>query len=179
MKSIAKIGLIIAICCTSFNYAKAQNMRFGVFADPQLSWFNSDTRNFKGDGVIFGFNAGFSFDRYFAERYAITTGASITNIGGHLLYANDGYTLDTRDETYDIDAGTSLRIRGQYVNVPLGFKFRTTQIGYTTIFAQLGINSFLRLKGFVWEDEMNIDREVLDKGQLPFGFVSYMIGGGI
>lgn len=169
--------LIIALFFTI--KSTAQNMRFGVFADPQLSWFTSDTRDFDPNGPVFGFNAGFSFDRYFADRYAFTTGASISNIGGNLLYNEDDYNLSTRDEEYPIIAGTSLRIRGQYVNIPLGFKFKTTQIGYTTIYAQLGINGYIKLKGFAWNEDMSINREVVENSHLKFGFISYMFGGGI
>ncbi len=169
--------LIIALFFTI--KSSAQDMRFGVFADPQLSWFTSDTRDFSPNGPVFGFNAGFSYDRYFAERYAFTTGASITNIGGNLLYNVDDYSLSTRDEEYPITSGTNLRIRGQYVNIPLGFKFKTNQIGYTTIYAQLGINGYIKLKGFAWNEDMSINREVVENSHLKFGFISYMFGGGI
>ncbi|MDD2197722.1 MAG: hypothetical protein PHW91_11105, partial [Bacteroidales bacterium] len=43
---------------------QAQYLQFGVFADPQLSWFTSDTKKFSPNGSVFGFNAGFSLERY-------------------------------------------------------------------------------------------------------------------
>ncbi|MFP4556258.1 MAG: porin family protein [Bacteroidales bacterium] len=171
--------LILTIALFLSASSIAQDMRFGVFADPQLTWFTSDTRDFKPNGPVFGFNTGFSFDRYFAERYAFTTGASITNIGGNLLYTDDSYTLSTRDEEYDIPSETNLRIKGQYVNIPLGFKFKTNQIGYITIYAQLGINGYLKLKGFAWNEDLGINREVVKDKHMKFGFISYMFGGGI
>lgn len=175
---------IKAIILTSFLVGihlglNAQNIKFGVFADPQISWLTSDTKRFSADGSVFGFNAGFGFERYFADRYAITSGASISNIGGILKYNEVGYSIKTRDDNYDILIGQSVKYKGQYIAVPLGLKFKTNEIGYSTFYAQLGVNGHLRLKGFVWQDENGVDREVLEKDQTYLGFVSYMIGVGM
>jgi len=139
MKSSAKSLLMIIIILSAIS-ANAQKIRFGVFADPQLSWFTSDTKKFTPNGSVFGFNAGFTLEKYFAERYAITTGASINSVGGNLKYNEDGYTLQTRDSTYNIDPGTNIMAKGQYISVPLGLKFKTNEIGYFTFYAHLGVN---------------------------------------
>ncbi len=158
---------------------QAQYLQFGVFADPQLSWFTSDTKKFSPNGSVFGFNAGFSLERYFADRYAITTGASISNIGGNIKYKEEDYILKTRDGEYPIAVNSNVKVKGQYINVPLGLKFKTNEIGYTTFFAHLGVIGHVKLKGFAWEDTNGVDREVLENEQLNFGFVSYMFGAGM
>lgn len=171
--------LLLALLAISILPAKAQNIRFGVFADPQISWFTSDTKQFTPNGPLFGFNAGFAFERFFADRYAISTGASIANLGGNIIYNQDGYTLKTRDGEYDILTGYNVKFKGQYISVPLGFKFKTNEIGYTTFYAQLGLSGHLRLKGYAWQEESNVDREVLDNEQMKLAFVSYMFGAGL
>lgn len=178
MKALIKSFSIIFFLVLIYLTSQAQNLQFGVFADPQLSWFTSDTKKFSPNGPVFGFNAGFSFERYFADRYAITTGASISNIGGNIKYKEPGI-LNTRDGEYPIAINSNVKVKGQYINVPLGFKFKTNEIGYSTFFAQLGIIGHLKLKGFAWEDTNGIDREVLENKQLRFGFVSYMFGAGM
>jgi hypothetical protein len=175
---IRNILLLALIAGYSINL-NAQKIRFGVFADPQLSWFTSDTKQFSPNGPLFGFNAGFAFERFFADRYAISSGASITNLGGNLLYNEDGYSIETRDDEYPILAGSSVKFKGQYISVPLGFKFKTNEIGYTTFYAQLGLAGHLRLKGYAWQEENNVDREVLENDQIYLGFVSYMFGAGL
>jgi hypothetical protein len=179
MKTISKLIQIFAVIILLAQPVKAQYLQFGVFADPQLSWFSSDTKRFSPNGIVLGFNAGFAFEKYFADRYAITSGASITGLGGNLKYNENGYTLDTRDDIYNITAGSNVKFKGQYINVPLGLKFKTNEIGYSTYYAQLGINGNLKLKGVAWEESNGIEKEVLDKSQTHFGFLSYMFGLGM
>ena len=180
MKTNKIIGFaIIVLMSFSANSLKAQYVKFGVFAEPQLSWFSSDTKDFSSDGAIFGFNAGFSLEKYFAERYAITSGASITNLGGALIYNNAGDSLITLDGDYEINQGLSATIKGQYLSIPLGLKFKTNEIGYMTFYADLGLKANVRLKGYAWVEDMNIDREVMHKSQMQFAFVSYYFGAGM
>lgn len=179
MKSKARNILLVSFFVAFSSTVEAQNIRFGVFADPQLSWFTSDTKQFTPNGPLFGFNAGFSFERFFADRYAISTGASISNLGGNLIYNQDGYSLKTRDGDYEILSGYNVKFKGQYISVPLGFKFKTNEIGYTTFYAQLGLSGHVRLKGYAWQEENNVDREVLDNEQINLAFLSYMFGAGL
>jgi hypothetical protein len=179
MKTIAKSILLLAFIALSNQTLKAQYLQFGVFVDPQMSWFTSDTKRFSSNGLVYGFNAGFAFEKYFADRYAITSGASISNLGGNLKYNEEGYTLNTRDGLYNIAAGSNVKFKGQYIDVPLGLKFKTNEIGYSTYYAQLGINGHLKLKGAAWQEENGIEKEVLDKSQTYFGFISYSFGIGM
>jgi len=157
--------------------AQQQTRRFSIFADPQLSWFTSDTKQFKSDGTLMGFNIGFTADKYFAERYAIFTGLSINNLGGNLKYMKDGYKLETRDSTYKIDAGTSIKLKAQYLTVPLGLKFKTNEIGYFTFTAQVGVSGHVRLKGAAWDETNSIDKETATQ-QFNLFFGSYLVGAG-
>ena len=76
-------------------------------------------------------------------------------------------------------AGASTKVKGQYITVPVGFKFKTNEIGYATFYAQLGLTGNIRVKGFVWEDWNKIDKEVIVNEQLPFGYVAYFFGAGV
>lgn len=174
-----KFGKILILFILLPLISNAQGIRFGVFADPQLSWFYSDTKKFKPNGPILGVNGGFSFEKFFAERYALTSGASISTLGGNLKYNEAGYKIETRDSIYTISTGANVKINGQYINVPLGFKFKTNEIGYTTFYAQVGLIGHIRLKGFVWEEWHKVEREVLTNSQLKLAYLSYSFGGGM
>ena len=162
---ICSLALFISIWSHSL---KAQHIRW--HCRPTLSWFTSDTKKFTSNGMIMGFNAGFAFERFFADRYAIQTGASMNNFGGNLKYNETGHQVTTRDDVYDIAENTSVKVKGQYISVPLGLKFKTNEIGYTTFYAHLGIKGNVRLKGYTWIEELNVDREVLDNKQIYLGF---------
>jgi hypothetical protein len=179
MKPTILRALALFIILFTNSSIHAQYIRFGVFADPQLSWFTSDTKKFSSNGSVMGFNAGFAFEKFFADRYAISSGASINNIGGNLKYNETGYQVNTRDDVYDISENASIKVKGQYITVPLGLKFKTNEIGYTTFYAQMGIKGHIRLKGYTWIEEHDVDKEVLNNDQLYLGFLSYMFGGGI
>lgn len=178
MKTALRLFLIIPFFVLQGHAAFTQSAQFTVFADPQITWFTSDTKQFSGNGAMFGFNAGFGFEGYFAHRYAIISGVSISTIGGKLKPL-ENYALVTQEGTYVVPAGTSFKIKGQYLNVPLGFKFKTNEIGYTTFFAQVGAIGHLKMKAYGWEKSQEVDREVLDSKQLNRAFVSYMFGGGV
>ncbi len=177
MKKTFNILFGILLMNITFVTAQESNRRFSIFADPQLSWFTSDTKQFKPDGSVSGFNIGFTAEKYFAERYAFFTGLSIDNLGGSLKYMKDGYKLETRDSTYKIDAGTTLKLKAQYLTVPVGLKFKTNEIGYFTFTAQVGVSGHVRLKGSAWEEALNIDKETASQ-QFNLLFASYHVGAG-
>ena len=172
--------LFIAICFLFLNeLVDAQTTRrFSLFADPQLSWFTSDTRKFDPNGSIGGFNIGFTYDKYFAERYAIFLGLSINNVGGNLKYQETGYKLETRDNTYTVPRGSNVKLKAQFLNVPVGLKFKTNEIGYVSFNAQVGVSGSIRLKASVWEDSNNIEKETITQ-QFNQVYGSYFIGGGV
>lgn len=169
----------IIISLMGLSKVNAQRLAFGVFGESQLTWLTSDTKAYKSDGATIGFNAGFALEKYFAERYAITTGASIASMGGNILFNNSGDTIKTLDGIYTMSQGESAKIKGQYISVPLGLKFKTNEIGYTTFYAALGLKANVAIKGYTWINEQNVDREVLNRKHYNFAFISYFINAGI
>ncbi|HCT30121.1 MAG TPA: hypothetical protein DIW31_05190 [Bacteroidales bacterium] len=176
MKKVFLFATVLLFVNITLVNAQQQSRRFSIFADPQISWLTSDTKKFEPNGSVMGFNIGFSADKYFGDRYAITTGLSINNLGGNIKYKVDG-TIETVDEKYSIDSGMTVKLKSQYLTVPLGLKFRTNEIGYFTFTAQVGLAGHIRLKGVVWEDTQNIDKETATK-EFSIGFASYFIGAG-
>jgi len=179
MKTLIRNLLIACIAILFSSSVGAQNIRFGVFVDPQLSWFTSDTKKLTPNGPVLGVNSGFAFEKYFADRYAITTGASVNFTGGNLKYNEPDFKIETRDSLYTIGTGASAKVKGQYISIPVGFKFKTNEIGYATFYAQLGLTGNIRVKGYVWEDWNKIDKEVIVNEQLPLGYVAYYFGAGV
>lgn len=155
----------------------AQKLSFSVVFDPQLAWLNPDSRILEGDGSRLGFNAGLVMDNFFAENYAFSTGFSILQTGGRLrlsdsVYFQDPSWLDTLPE------GTGMEYKLQYITVPFSLKLKSNQIGYSTFFAHLGLNTHLNIRAqFTAEKAGLLDEDI--KEEVRLFFMSYFIGGGI
>ena len=157
--------------------SRGQDLRFGVFVEPQLSWLTPDAKNIDRDGFRIGINGGMIMDKYFAKNYAFTTGVSISNIGGNLFY-EDSLAIKTAEEEQVMNPRTTVEYKLQYVSVPLGLKFRTNQIGYFTFFAQLGFTPQINIKARADASHDQLDRENISD-EINLFNLSYFFGGGI
>lgn len=173
-----KILVVISVLVFLMFFIRTNaQVSFGVFADPQLSWFSSDTKKYDPNGSVASFNVGFSVEKYFAERYAISSGLSLNSLGGNMRFS-EIFKLETKDGDYDVAVGDNVKFKAQYITLPLGFKFRTNQIGYSTYYANIGLKGNVRIKGFAWEDKNNVERETATD-HFAFAFASYYIGAGM
>jgi len=171
-----KTILFIAICLAFIN-VKGQGLRLGIHADPQITWLTSDTKKITSNGAAFGYNFGLNFDNYFAKNYAITSGISLNTYKGGLNY-QDSLSLTTKDDTYNFNNQNSIDYEFQYVNIPLGIKLKTNQIGYFTYYANVGFNSYINLNSKVSESTLNIEKETLE-GEIRFFNLDYFFGLGL
>ncbi len=145
MGNIIKNWIFVLLIVT-VNKVNAQELRFGIFADPLVSWMKTDVSRIKSDGSRIGFNAGLTMDKFFAKHYAFTTGISIHNMGGILRYGEGKKGFQTSDSTLNLGTNTVVRYNLQYIHIPMALKFRTTEIGYITYFAQVGLNPMINVK---------------------------------
>jgi hypothetical protein len=137
-KNSTLIVLIVIILINSDNLF-AQKLKFGVFADPVISWFSSDTHDTQSKGARAGFNFGVTFNKYFTDNYAFSTGINILNAGGQISNSIP-VEMQFKNMVASVPAGESVIYKIQYLSVPLGLKFNTNQIGYISFFTDLGID---------------------------------------
>jgi hypothetical protein len=171
MKKYCILLLFLIISLNGFS----QGMSFTVFAEPQISWFSPDSKNLEAGGSMIGFNGGLNYDQYFAEKYAFSTGISINNINGKLKY-QEADIIKGLNADYNINPGDIVEYHLQYINVPIGLKFKTIEIGYTRFFAHLGMDADINIKtkaNIPGEDNINAIDE------LNWYNLGYYIGGGI
>ncbi|MFO7829222.1 MAG: porin family protein [Bacteroidales bacterium] len=156
----------------------AQSIRFSVFADPKLSWMSPDLKDVTSEGSKLGVNIGLNVDNFFAKNYAFMTGISIDNTGGKLKY-DFKKNIETNSSTDDsIPAGSTLNYKLQYINVPLGLKFKTNQIGYSTFYTHLGINGGINIKATGEVDNYELENENISD-EVKLFTLGYFIGAGI
>jgi hypothetical protein len=146
LRKIAIITIVLAqVVC-----AKAQGIKFGVHADPYLSFLTSNYSNVEASGVNFGValgvEAAYEFDA--TGNYALTFGLDFqVNNGGSLLYKYGGAFLpntqfdnriEFRNNNDDVPASstgipmqafTKVNHRINYIGIPVGLKLRTNELG--------------------------------------------------
>jgi hypothetical protein len=155
MKRIVIISFMLG---TMISLHAQTNLKFSVHVDPQFAWFNSDDNSVKPDGSIFHLQAGLQMDYFFAENYAFTVGFGINNLGGNLLYA-DSTEFSSKGETLLVQPGQSVKQNLQYIDIPLGLKLKTEELGYATFFLQLGFNPMINLNAKATSTEASLDKE--------------------
>lgn len=161
MKWFNRIFIIIALF-TSFQAINGQGkMRFNVHVDPQFAWLKSSNHDkINPDGSIFHMQAGLQMDYYFQDNYAFILGFGINNLGGNLLYGGDSATTYKNDNNdIIIEPGQSIKMNLQYLDIPLGLKLKTEELGYGTIFLQLGFNPMLNINAHVTSEDGDLDKE--------------------
>lgn len=157
--------------------AQTSPIRFSVHVDPQAAWFNSDETGVDPDGSIMHINAGLNMDYFFAENYAFVLGFGINNMGGKLLYADSTLFLSKGDSLY-LEPGQSAKLNLQYIDIPIGLKLKTEEMGYATYFLQLGFNPMFRLNAKATSDEASLDKADISESMILFN-LGYHVGIGV
>ncbi|HUV00666.1 MAG TPA: porin family protein, partial [Bacteroidales bacterium] len=138
--SIVVIGLIVS------GNIKSQDLQFSLYADPLIGWFSSDTKGSSNEGARPGFSLGLIFDKYFADNYALSTGISMMNVSGRVFYS-DTTTIRFKNSTTELNPEENITYRIQFLSIPVGLKLRTNQIGYMTLFTNVGLDPKIVIGG--------------------------------
>ena len=157
--------------------------KFSVHVDPQFAWFGSDDESVEPAGSIFNLQFGLQMDRYFEQNYAFHLGIGINNLGGNLFYT-DSTSFVSKGDTIFSAPGTSMKHNLQYLDIPLGLKFKTEELGYATFFLQLGFNPMININASSTSDDASFDDENIRENIHVFNLgyhagigVEYRLGG--
>ena len=151
--------LVTTLILGAFISIYAQNpIKFSVQVDPQFAWFNSDDNAVKPNGSIFHMQVGLQMDYFFAENYAFALGVGINNLGGNLLYS-DSTEFSSKGEALLVEPGQSVKMNLQYIDIPIGLKLKTEELGYATFFLQLGFNPMININSKASTDDGAMDKE--------------------
>ncbi len=172
--------LLLIICflgaILSLN-AQSTRVKFNAEFDPQSVWFSSDEASVKPDGAIIHLHAGLNMDYYFSEKYAFVLGVGINNLGGNLLYA-DSTEFSSKGETLLVEPNQSVKLNLQYIDIPIGLKLKTDEMGYATYFLQLGFNPMINLNAKASSEEASFEKEDIKESIHTF-YLGYHVGLGI
>jgi hypothetical protein len=152
------IAVIILLLAVTTARSKAQDFEFGIHADPLITWMSSNSSGYNGEGVKPGFSMGLNVLHYFAENYAFSSGIGFITAGGRLS-AVEPHTMVFSNFTQVVAAGDEMVYNLRYLNIPAGFRLRTNQIGYITLFTDLGLDIRVLLKSTVDIPQNQISKE--------------------
>jgi len=158
-------------------YAQSTRVKFNVEVDPQSAWFRSDEVSVEPDGSIIHMHAGLNMDYYFAENYAFVLGVGINNLGGNLLYA-DSTEFSSKGESLWIEPGQSVKLNLQYIDIPIGLKLKTEELGYATYFLQLGFNPMINLNAKASSEDASFNKVDIKESINSF-YLGYHVGIGV
>ena len=183
-----RIYVILFFMCLSLQMFP-QGTRFSIIAAPQLTWMKPDDMNVENQGIRPGIEYGLNLDKFFSENAAFHTGITLTNLGGKLKFKDPLIPFEHSGETDTLMEGTEITYKLQYVNIPLGLKFITNEIGYLTYYGNIGINPQIRVKSqadlsrdgnpiFTEGNETEVTNTKINKEMNLFN-MGYHIGAGI
>jgi hypothetical protein len=159
-----------------------QKISFGIHADPLVGWFTSDNYNVKNEGARPGLNFGLTFNKYFTQNYAFSTGLSLINAGGNLV-CNDTIEMMLNKSTTVLPYNR-VTYKIKYLSIPLGLKLQSNQIGYVTFFTDLGLDPKFVLGGKVEIPSIGVEKENavnelnnFNMGYHVTGGIEYSLGG--
>lgn len=155
----------------------SQKLEFIVHADPVISWMGSNASEYQGEGAKAGFDIGLNVLHFFAENYAVSSGISFITAGGRQSVTED-HTMVFNNFTKIVPAGDEVKYNLRYMNIPLGVRLQTNQIGYLTYFTDLGLDIRLLLKSTVDIPTLEISKENA-KSEVYGLNTGWHLGGGI
>ena len=156
---------------------------FSVHASPQFAWFSTDDDDVLADGSIFHIHTGLNMDLFFDKNYAFALGIGVNNVGGNLLYG-DTASFISESDTMMAFPGQHLKQNLQYIDIPIGLKLKTEELGYATFFLQLGFNPMINIKATATSTDETFDKTAINESTYLFSLgyhagigVEYRLGG--
>jgi hypothetical protein len=155
------------------------NIRFAVHVDPQFAWLrSSDHKEIDPDGAIFHMQAGLQMDYFFADNYAFILGFGINNMGGKLVFG-DSIGYGTEKDPVIVVPEQRIKMNLQYLDIPLGLKLKTEEMGYLTGFLQLGFNPMFNINAHITSrDDDAFDKENIQEEGVKLFNLGYHVGAG-
>jgi hypothetical protein len=148
------VAFLAAFSLFSSTQSIAQDFKMGLAISPNTAWMVSTDYDHETLGAKVNFGFEFMADVLFSENYALGLGVNVFNTGGDVRYL----VVDPEDDDYlmNVDRTYSL----QYVELPLTFKMRTNEIGYTTVFGRFGLGVGMNIKAEADEARYRSYREI-------------------
>lgn len=164
----------------------AQKFSGGFFVNPSLAWMKPDVaKNISNEGMKLGFSYGALGDlNIIGKNFSLSMGLLVNNFGGKLSYSDSIPQFETLDSTYAFEKGAVVDYKLTYLEIPIGIKGKTNEIGYITYYMKAGISPMFKWKAKADVSQGNISGESIKKevSSVMFGYYigcgfQYNLGG--
>ena len=145
MKKILIMCLFLGVVGSLSAQYKDSPLKFTISAASHLNWLFSDHPDNTPGPVRLGGGAELHLDYFFEPHFAFSTGVIWTLTGGNMIYSKS-VPMSFITGLYTLPPGAQLTYRLQFVEIPLGLKLVSREIGYSTFFSDFGINPMWRNK---------------------------------
>ncbi len=172
-----KVFVILILLNVSVVFAQSK-FRLGVNLDPIVTWFSPKTNGIEKDGGRLGFSGGLITEYYFAEKYALVSGFSISKLGGNLMYKDSIYISTGDQSRVLVEAGSTVAYNLTYLNLPVALKLKTNEIGYFTYFAQMGVTPQFNIGSKASSTDNELSKDNISD-EINLFSMSYFFGGGL
>jgi len=123
-------------------------VRFTASGNSHLSWLFSDNPDNIPGSVRFGGGAEFHVDYFFEPNFAFSTGLIWSLSGDNMTFSNP-VPISFLTGVDSLSGGTQITYNLQFVDIPIGLKMISREIGYSTFFVDFGIDPmwFIKVTG--------------------------------
>ena len=182
------LAVLVVLCLNSIALAQMENLRIGVQLSPSMSWISTDDDLINRTSSNIGISMGAVLEYIMSENISFTGGIGLAfNQGGTLQHEHGGNFFPDSELSDDklntgekpLPNGVKLKYKLQYVEIPLGIKWKTEEKGHFRYFAEapvftVGMRTQARGDiegGEVTSSNENISRDV--------SFFNFQIGFGL
>ncbi|MDX1476983.1 MAG: porin family protein [Saprospiraceae bacterium] len=165
------ITAALALCGLMMAHAQGENFRLGMQLSPSFNWTTTDDNLINGAGTNLGITIGALGEFYFSEHFSLAGGLALAfgkggtlrhDIGGNFLVESElsDDVFNTGDKP--LPDGVKIKYTLQYLEFPLGLKYRTKEIGYFRYYAELPIISWgirMQARGAIDAGELSTEKE--------------------
>jgi hypothetical protein len=178
----ATVAILLIVASHTAIVNAQQRFEFEIHTNPMFCWFSSYSSDINGKSAKGGFNFGLTFNKYFSENYAFSTGVSLITSGGSFSYSDTIMLNLNKPVTAFPESRLVYNVK--YVAIPVGIKLRSNQIGYVSLFTNIGLDPKFVLGGNVEIPAQNISKKNADNelnklsmGYHVIGGIEYSLGG--
>ncbi|MDX1406484.1 MAG: outer membrane beta-barrel protein [Saprospiraceae bacterium] len=166
--------------------SQSENFRLGVQLSPSFNWTNTDDNLINRAGTNLGITIGALGEFYFSEHVSLAGGLALAfgkggtlqhDIGGNFLVESElsDPIFNTGDKP--LPDGVEIKYTLQYLEFPLGMKFRTKEYGYLRFFGEVPILTWgirMQARGAIDAGPLKAEKENIAKDvnflNLAWGF---------
>jgi hypothetical protein len=138
-----QIFILCLLLATATAALSQPHIRLSFVADPSVNWMRTSNSTVENGKPTLGYDFGLNADYYFSddERYALSTGMLISNIGGELAYKASGFQFSG----ISLSGSPKIKFQLRYVEIPLNVKLRTDQFNRANYWGILGFSGMVNI----------------------------------